>query len=51
MTVGVAALAVGAREGLLSGFSGLSRARLLLPLLETGGGLVIAAVALSLLRG
>ena len=51
VTVAVAALAVGAREGLLSGFSGLSRARLLLPLLETGGGLVIAAVALSLLRG
>ena len=51
VTVAVAALAVGAREGLLTGLSGLSRARLLVPLLETGGGLVIAAVALVLLRG
>lgn len=49
VTVAVAALAVTAREGALSGLPGLARARAALPVLELAAGAALAAIALSML--
>lgn len=49
VTVGVAVLAVTAREGAFAGIPGLARARAALPVIEIAAGGMIAAVALMLL--